>query len=421
MITLKRYSGYKVFFIIIMAFVIGQFWSGISFRAEENKSGEGKKVWEFEAPGSVTPPIFSKGKLYVGCRNKKIYCLDAHSGRKITEFQFGEVKVDENIHSIIVSGDQLYLTSNVGEIVRDTPRGKVIYETGKQRLYCIDISTGKEIWRYCDEKIEASTIPAIYKEKVYLEASLGPDTIRGLLCLDAKTGEKVWYHDFQAQLGIGVVAFDGKIYVPTLNPLTTIYCMDAKTGKVNWEYKSTHTVCLPAISEDCLYGGHVTSAWDKKPSCVWCIDLKTGKERWCSPGVSLVGSLAIDSEQFYGVSYEERKGYSINCFAKKTGEKLWTYKMSGALSFPALAENRIYVGVGKDLICLEARLGKELWKFTVEDEVSSPIICQGKVYFGAGKKIYCLDAGNAKADGWYMQGGGPEQGGYNRQEMKESK
>jgi outer membrane protein assembly factor BamB len=112
-----------------------------------------------------------------------------------------------------------------------------------------------------------------------------------LLCLDAKTGELLWKHEYDCPYSISYAAgprctptvADGKVFV--LGAEGNLTCLDAKTGAVVWskDFKKDYAAPVPIwgfcghplIEGDlliCLVGGpgSVTVAFDKN----------TGAERW---------------------------------------------------------------------------------------------------------------------------------------------
>jgi outer membrane protein assembly factor BamB len=107
---------------------------------------------------------------------------------------------------------------------------------------------------------------------------------------------------------------------------------------------------------------------------------------------------------------------AVYAVERKTGKQRWKFNRDGAmkqaLSSPALASGRIFVGEGLHedaecrMYCLDAATGRELWSHVTKSHVeSTPCVADGYVYFGAGDDgVYCLSA--AKGDlRWRFPGG----------------
>lgn len=419
----KRTIGLMVAVIILL--LLGN-WIYAQKQKEESKVGTqqekpkpakkaGEKVWEFDAGAKVTPPAFSKGKIWFWS-DKKVYCLDATTGNKTSE-----LLVNDTIDSVTINEDQLYLTAIVSK--------------GKWKLLCLNADTGKKNWEFPFSVFRPDgpiVLPTIYRGNVYIGTEFESQGNPKLSCLNAKTGEKVWESDFGV-IFAPIVAVNDKIYATSVCPTNMFYCFDAKTGAVQWKYNSGHSEWSPAVFKDCIYG----MVWSKKSISLCCLDNKTGKEIWISPlSIQPSGCLAVDGKQIYiiGHSFENggidmMKPPFLYCSDKETGKKLWEYQLSkpnpDEFDFPrkpshtkiAIAGEQGYVASGNYLFCLDITSGKKLWEFSGENIITPPIISESKVYFGDGNKVYCLETGNPKATGWNMECGGLERGGYNRNEL----
>jgi outer membrane protein assembly factor BamB len=96
----------------------------------------------------------------------------------------------------------------------------------------------------------------------------------------------------------------------------------------------------------------------------------------------------------------------------KDGSSLWKTEMRGGAllwTYPAVMENRVFVGGMGAVYCFDADTGETLWKYEVEstDFYSHPIVVNNRVIMGSGgaweleayenaRKITCLDAGTGE-------------------------
>jgi outer membrane protein assembly factor BamB len=151
--------------------------------------------------------------------------------------------------------------------------------------------------------------PAVANGKVYVtdrhldtgstnpENAFARDRVKGnerVLCLDEKTGETLWKHEYPCEYAISYAAgprctptVDGdRVY--TLGAMGHLFCLDANTGKVIWskEFMKDYEAGLPVwgfaahplVDGEkliCLVGG-------SNDRLVVAFDKKTGKEIWTS-------------------------------------------------------------------------------------------------------------------------------------------
>jgi outer membrane protein OmpA-like peptidoglycan-associated protein/outer membrane protein assembly factor BamB len=65
------------------------------------------------------------------------------------------------------------------------------FSTNRYTVYCLDSSTGREIWSRVIEKPMQIFPPVVYRNRVYLPSS------KSVYCIDLKTGEPVWKRDYK--------------------------------------------------------------------------------------------------------------------------------------------------------------------------------------------------------------------------------
>ncbi|MFH1226313.1 MAG: PQQ-binding-like beta-propeller repeat protein [Planctomycetota bacterium] len=406
----------KMALVLILACLIMFFCSGIN---AQSKTKVGEKVWEFSAAENMVPPVFLDGKIYAG-NSKVIYRLDAQTGKKLSEFK---VAVKQPIISLLPDNNRLY---SWGWGMRENAKNVTI------EICCFDIKTGKRIWGYegpaGTRGAPAPIGPALYKEKLFIPGGCSAEP-GGFTCLDAKTGNVLWQDKDLGVIQSAPVIYNDFIYVTTVCPLNTIRCYkiakkDTFDLEVLWDFPKDPTTshCENSVSayKNIIYrfGTHLSrfdlTAQEREPKVtefgmLWRL-------------ISVQAALAQDAEKLYVSSAKEL--YLLN----KTDEQKDSccFSPGGKLSFPAVAGGKIYAGCeNNNLYCVDAKTGNKIWECACEDlnsegnkKVSAPILAKGKVYLTGGKKIYCIESGDPKADGWHMEGGGPERGGYNRNEVK---
>ena len=163
-----------------------------------------KVKWTFaggkEFAGS---PIVADGRVFIGNNDRKLYCVEAASGKKLWDF---------------TTGDQVESTPAVVDDV-------VIFGSFDGKVYCLETATGKERWHF-------ATGPR-------LDGFSGIDDVKqGVDSSAAVVDDRVYFG-----------AWDGKAY-----------CLDLKTGKPLWSVQTKGPVhyCSPAVAHGRVYLGTPT-------------------------------------------------------------------------------------------------------------------------------------------------------------------
>lgn len=190
---------------------------------------------------------------------------------------------------------------------------------GKERLLCLDETTGKELWSHshdCPYRVSYAAgprcTPLVHQGKVYTLGTMG-----NLFCLDAISGQVIWSKDF-------VKDYNAKV------PL--------------WGFASH-----PLIDGDrliCVVGGR------KKNSMVVAFDKDTGKEIWSSldtlddahgPGYSSPVIAEVGTSRQVIIWYPE----AVSGLDPKTGKELWSQafqlKSGMAIATPRVYEDRVFL------------------------------------------------------------------------------
>jgi hypothetical protein len=88
----------------------------------------------------------------------------------------------------------------------------------------------------------------------------------------------------------------------------------------------------------------------------------------------------------------------LYCLDAETGELVWNYVFGmGVISSPAVAYGKVYIGSRDDLFSLDAVTGKGIWNSTIGGVWGSPAVADRKVYVGLGQvgqnhEVCCLSA-----------------------------
>ena len=239
---------------------------------------DGEENWKFRIDSTDTPrrepafeapyeydylhssPVYDQGKLYVGSRDGRLYCLNAENGSKIWDFQ-------------------------TGERIRSTPlvhNGLVNFGSWDGNLYALNAQTGEVNWHFSTGGIIQSS-PAIGEGRVYTGSRAAK-----IFALDAMNGEELWNyaHEDGSWVESSPVYEDGRIYIGSSDALK-MQVLKASSGEEIWQFR--------------------TEGW------TWGKPLLSGKSVF-------IGGMSAYPYYFEGVDLE-RGFYSIN---KHTGESNWS-------------------------------------------------------------------------------------------------
>jgi outer membrane protein assembly factor BamB len=269
--------------------------------------------------------------------------------------------------------------------------GTVYVADDRGTLHAIDLASGKGKWKYTSEG-GFGTSPLVMGGRVYL------GDLAGIVhCVGAADGKKVWTYDSENGIHASCNA-DGS-HILLGNDGAQILCLDTE-GKKVWTAEAGDRInAAPALAT--LADGGVVALFSGCDAQLRAISLSDGKQVFASELGSLApGSPAVAGERIVvGVD----RGHVV-CF-DLAGKQLWDYDKIGdeAMVFasPAISvEAGIVIAAARDrkVHAIDLKTGQPLWTFTTRGEVdSSPLISAGRVYFGGkDKKLYVLDLKSGK-------------------------
>jgi outer membrane protein assembly factor BamB len=210
----------------------------------------GEKIWNYTTDDYIrAAPTLANGRLYVGSEDHNVYCFDADPfDDGIDEGYDDPSGVDYDLIWSFDTGCSIHKTPAVSE-------GRVyvvVYRCVGGTLFCLDASTGEEIWHYGYESIISS--PVVVDGKVYLGGTYG-DPIEGgrVVCIDAVVPNVVyWEYTIPCYLvyATPAVAY-GRVYIACENKI--LYCFDAENGDILWEKHNIALRTTPAIADGKVY------------------------------------------------------------------------------------------------------------------------------------------------------------------------
>lgn len=270
-------------------------------------------------------------------------------------------------------------------------------------LYCLDLQTGKEIWKYRsiedpDPKTFAAgfkATPLVTEKMIYIGDEDGV-----LHAIDRTTGKKSWIFATGAEIAGCVAQYEDKLLLASHD--SYLYCLTLEGAEV-WKFQTDDRInCSPAIASTYTF----LAGCDEH---LRVIDLQTGKEFRDMPLESpLIGSPAtIDDLLYVGTHAGE-----IVCADWRKGEFVWRYAGQRKMPFHASAavtEELVILG-GHDKIvhAVDRKTGEGKWTFPTNARIEcSASVVENRVFVGsADKNIYGLDLQTGK-EVWKYNAGKP--------------
>lgn len=208
------------------------------------------------------------------------------------------------------------------------------FATYSGRLFCLDLKTGAQKWRFASPEFENASFGA------FQQAVLGNRVFYGspeaLHALDAATGDEIWELLLHAPISDGIIVHDGHLYFGTAD--RHVYRVDPDHGEIERDLVTEHQPGFfqPLITGNALVvpsdSAHVIAAYD--------LDLKTeiwtvhAKEEWGSPRMATWAGMALAGNSDGQIVAIEPSDGSIR----------WTGELGGTVRGVSAADGLILAG-----------------------------------------------------------------------------
>lgn len=280
-----------------------------------------------------------------------------------------EVPMDDGIVSTpVIRDDKAYVGTLVGY------------------LLCLDLATGKELWRYRsieskDEKEFASGFAAAIG--IIGDAVFAGDDQGTIHVVDAATGKRKWMLETGSEIVGGPTFIDDRVLIGSHDG--KLYCLKQSDGTNVWTFETQG----PVNATPTLAGPYTFITGCDKP-IMRVVDTATGKQHAEIPmNELLIASAAVvDDILYFGTD-----AGSVIALDWKTQKRLWTYSVPNREqqihSSPAISGNTLVIGSrDKHLHAIDRTTGKGLWRFPTRAKIDgSPVIAGDRVYFGSADKF----------------------------------
>ncbi|HME53434.1 MAG TPA: PQQ-binding-like beta-propeller repeat protein, partial [Candidatus Lokiarchaeia archaeon] len=315
-------------------------------------------TWTYTTGGVVeSSPAVVGGRVYVGCDDGKVYCLNAITGASVWNYTTGGAVIS----SPAVASGRVYVGS---------------YD---HKVYCLNAMTGASLWNYTTINYIQSS-PAVAGGCVYI----GSNNVY-IYSLNATTGALIRTSQTGSASSPAIV--NGLLYIGCYD--YKIDCINTSTGTLLWRAPQQNIGFVqssPAVVGDRVYFGD----WNR----VFCENATTGADLWGYQG-DYMGNIVTSSPAVAGgYVYVGVNNGMVYCLNATTGAGVWTYLTGNAVtSSPAVGSGLVFVGSNDNkTYCLNATTGSLAWSYTTGGAVtSSPAVANGHVYVGSqDHKIYCF-------------------------------
>lgn len=320
-----------------------------------NPANSAKQLWNYSTGAPVvSSPAVVDGYVFVGSKDKNIYCFNASDGKLVWNF----TTADEVDSSPAVYNGRVYVGSYDGWV------------------YCLESAAGAPVWiSMVGGKVQSS--PAVVDGYVYIGSGK-----QGFFCFNASNGNLVWIFPTSLRVDSSPAVSDGVVYVATDDFF--VYALNASTGSELWRHHTGSVISSPSVYNGNVYVG----SYD---GYVCDLNASTGDQIWQFQTQDCVDSSPAVA---YGIVYVGSEDNNIYALNASTGAKIWqTPTGYWVRSSPAIANGNVYVG-SEDygIYCLNASTGAKKWSYATGNIVdSSPAVVNGSLYVGSSdNRVYAF-------------------------------
>lgn len=220
------------------------------FRAINLKDGTLR--WDFDSVKGfvVTKPLIYNNKIYFGCWNNEFYCLDLTTGKQIWKWNNG-------------ASNRMFSPAACFPVAT---ANRVFIVAPDRYMTSLDANTGKIIWRKQMTDLRVRESIGLSKDSSLVFVKTMDGNVHGI-STSANEMSPVWKSDVYLGYEISptaIVENNDIVFVPTQSGITV--ALDRKSGKVLWKHKTSNgliTSLLPVAKNQLL-----VTTMDGKVSCL---------------------------------------------------------------------------------------------------------------------------------------------------------
>ena len=314
-------------------------------------------VWTRKFSGAVTSsPRVARGKVYFGCRDARVYCLDAGTGKEIWK-------------CAVASG------VGASPAVHD---GRVYVGSYDGTFWCLDASSGRTLWRFKSGGRIVSSAWVTSGSVVFGSYD------RSVYCLSTEDGSVRWRVETGGLVWSSPFVEKGRCYVGSADG--TLYCLSLGSGELKWKYQAGSPIYASPDGD----ASFVCSACNS--GAVVVLDAQSGRElSRTETGREVRSTILVEG----GNAYVGADDGTVRCIRVNDGAAIWSFKTGGATrSGPALQGGLLFVtSYDGKLHVVDVVTGAEASAFDSRSQIySSPTVEGNRVYFGTnGGELVCLE------------------------------
>jgi parallel beta-helix repeat protein len=259
-------------------------------------------------------------------------------------------------------------------------------------LYAVNVTTGKEAWRFWTGP--ESNSPSVANGKVFITVKSG-----AVHAVDAKTGKLVWNRTLDEEACPGApLVLGSRVFI---NGKTKVYALNDATGVLLYIQPMARGQSIgPLVYNEGLIVAPVLSG----EVGVNGFEANNGYARfWMTLSPTPADNIrncpaAYNASLFILVSTPEG---STSVHALNTMNlPQWTKTVDGVTeASPAIANDVLYVATQKAVYALDAASGTTRWNRTLDSKQpikASLTVANGKLHLAVGDTLYALDADNGQ-------------------------
>lgn len=345
-------------------------------------------AWAFEAARKfVAAPVVADGVVYAGCRDGKVYALDAKTGKVVWAYTTGR----RVMSSPTVCAGVAYVGSDDGF------------------FYALDAVTGQPRWASrVDGRVRGSAAIAQGTVVFWTKTATPHDDTDAdheidenddvLVALDARTGSEKWRRGVRGRTAqcVHPAIHEGVVYVNGVasdgQSSERVQALDLVTGEVRWRHQCSPTGTFPVASDERVYVADFGGFLALQP--------KTGVTVVeAHPGLGI--DLALGEKLIYAAHFHDSGEFALAAYLREGGRVVWRYAPPGPLGppgddaylyhAPLLVGDVLLWAVGHWVRALEAATGKLLWRFRLpRSATSGAFVDRAMLYVACGKRLCAL-------------------------------
>ena len=262
-------------------------------------------------------------------------------------------------------------------------------------LICLDRKTGEKVWAYKSVEVVPKnsfapgfiSSPTVTADAIYLGDEDGV-----FHAISRSKGERLWKFATGDRIYSSAAVVEGRVIFGSYD--NRLYCLNEKDGTLAWKYETEGYVhCAPAIAEGVTF----IAGCDEH---LRVIDIKSGEQKYAMPlETYLIASPAIVGDILYVGTYASE----VLAVDWKKKDLVWRYQAADGgppfHSSASVTEQFVVLG-GRDkqVHCINRATGRKEWTFATRAKVdSSPAVVGNRVFIGSGDgNLYELNLADGK-------------------------